>query len=157
MRWPFDGGGSRQSQQPDRPECSDVGDHKFRRRSASEPWPVRPQHCGCRSRSCATAQSTYAQVQTNLESQRRQYDLVGEARRLGFRDIEGAMSSRGEVAQRAFPVLLQLSGSVPPSEGRGEWIPSARKTRNACRALPSSRKRVKSWQVYSDALVADAA
>jgi hypothetical protein len=33
-------------------------------------------------------QSTQAQVQMNLESQRRQYDLVGEARRLGFRDIE---------------------------------------------------------------------
>jgi DNA invertase Pin-like site-specific DNA recombinase len=33
-------------------------------------------------------QSTQAQVQTNLESQRRQYDLVGEARRRGFRDVE---------------------------------------------------------------------
>ena len=34
-------------------------------------------------------QSTQAQVQSNLESQRRQYELVEVARRRGFRDIEG--------------------------------------------------------------------
>ena len=33
-------------------------------------------------------QSTQAQVQTNLESRRRQYELVDEARRLGFRNVE---------------------------------------------------------------------
>src|SRR6202167_5356985 len=33
-------------------------------------------------------QSTQTQVQTNLESQRRQYDLVNEAKRRGFRDVE---------------------------------------------------------------------
>jgi hypothetical protein len=33
-------------------------------------------------------QSTQAQVQTNLESQRRQYELVEEARWHGFQDIE---------------------------------------------------------------------
>src|ERR1700680_1242225 len=33
-------------------------------------------------------QSTQAQVQTNLESQRRQYDLVDVARSRGFRDVE---------------------------------------------------------------------
>jgi DNA invertase Pin-like site-specific DNA recombinase len=33
-------------------------------------------------------QSTQAQVQTNLESQRRQYDLVEVARHRGFRDVE---------------------------------------------------------------------
>lgn len=33
-------------------------------------------------------QSTQMQVQTNLESQRRQYDLVEEARRRGFAQIE---------------------------------------------------------------------
>jgi excisionase family DNA binding protein len=33
-------------------------------------------------------QSTQTQVQTNLESQRRQYELVDEARRRGFRNIE---------------------------------------------------------------------
>ena len=33
-------------------------------------------------------QSTQAQVDTNLESQRRQYDLVNEARRRGFQYVE---------------------------------------------------------------------
>jgi DNA invertase Pin-like site-specific DNA recombinase len=33
-------------------------------------------------------QSTQAQVQTNLESQRRQYELVDEARRHGFQNVE---------------------------------------------------------------------
>ncbi len=33
-------------------------------------------------------QSAQTQVQTNLESQRRQYDLVDEARRRGFHDVE---------------------------------------------------------------------
>lgn len=33
-------------------------------------------------------QSTQAQVQTNLESQRRQYELVEVARRRGFHDVE---------------------------------------------------------------------
>ena len=33
-------------------------------------------------------QSTQAQVQTNLESQRRQYELVDVARQRGFHDIE---------------------------------------------------------------------
>ena len=33
-------------------------------------------------------QSTQTQVQVNLESQRRQYDLVDEARRHGFRTVE---------------------------------------------------------------------
>ena len=33
-------------------------------------------------------QSTQGQVQSNLESQRRQYELVDVARQRGFRDIE---------------------------------------------------------------------
>ncbi|TIT19878.1 MAG: resolvase, partial [Mesorhizobium sp.] len=33
-------------------------------------------------------QSTQAQVQLNLESQRRQYELVDVARRWGFRKVE---------------------------------------------------------------------
>jgi DNA invertase Pin-like site-specific DNA recombinase len=33
-------------------------------------------------------QSTQTQVQTNLESKRRQYDLVEEARRRGFAQVE---------------------------------------------------------------------
>lgn len=56
-------------------------------------------------------QSTPAQVQMNLESQRRQYDLVGEARRLGFRDIEVidddlGRSASGTVARPGFEKLV---------------------------------------------------
>ena len=56
-------------------------------------------------------QSTQAQVQMNLESQRRQYELVGEAKRRGFHDIEvidddlgrsasGTMARPGEVGRQ---------------------------------------------------------
>ena len=56
-------------------------------------------------------QSTQAQVEMNLESQRRQYDLVGEARRLGFRDIEVidddlGRSASGTVARPGFEKLV---------------------------------------------------
>ena len=56
-------------------------------------------------------QSTQAQVQMNLESQRRQYDLVGEARRLGFRAIEVidddlGRSATGTVARPGFEKLV---------------------------------------------------
>lgn len=56
-------------------------------------------------------QSTQAQVQMNLESQRRQYDLVGEAKRLGFRDIEVidddlGRSASGTVARPGFERLV---------------------------------------------------
>ena len=56
-------------------------------------------------------QSTPAQVQTNLESQRRQYELVDEARRRGFRDIEVidddlGRSASGMVARPGFERLV---------------------------------------------------
>ena len=56
-------------------------------------------------------QSTQAQVQMNLESQRRQYDLVDEAKRLGFRDIEVidddlGRSASGTVARPGFEKLV---------------------------------------------------
>jgi excisionase family DNA binding protein len=56
-------------------------------------------------------QSTQAQVEMNLESQRRQYDLVGEARRLGFRDIEVidedlGRSASGTVGRPGFEKLV---------------------------------------------------
>ena len=56
-------------------------------------------------------QSTQAQVQMNLESQRRQYDLVGEAKSLGFRDIEVidddlGRSASGTVARPGFEKLV---------------------------------------------------
>ena len=56
-------------------------------------------------------QSTQAQVQTNLESQRRQYELVDEARRRGFRDVEVidddlGRSASGMVARPGFERLV---------------------------------------------------
>src|SRR2546421_5372514 len=56
-------------------------------------------------------QSTQAQVQTNLESQRRQYELVEVARRRGFRDIEVidddlGRSASGMVARPGFERLV---------------------------------------------------
>ncbi len=56
-------------------------------------------------------QSTQAQVQGNLESQRRQYELVEEARRRGFHDIEVidddlGRSASGMVARPGFERLV---------------------------------------------------
>src|ERR1700760_635789 len=56
-------------------------------------------------------QSTPAQVQINLESQRRQYELVDEARRRGFRDVEVidddlGRSASGAVARPGFEKLV---------------------------------------------------
>ncbi len=56
-------------------------------------------------------QSTQTQVQTNLESQRRQYDLVEEARRRGFAQIEVidddlGRSASGMVARPGFDRLV---------------------------------------------------
>jgi len=56
-------------------------------------------------------QSTQTQVQTNLESQRRQYDLVNEARRRGFVNVEVidddlGRSASGTVARPGFDRLV---------------------------------------------------
>jgi excisionase family DNA binding protein len=56
-------------------------------------------------------QSTQTQVQTNLESQRRQYDLVEEARRRGFAQVEVidddlGRSASGMVARPGFDRLV---------------------------------------------------
>ncbi len=56
-------------------------------------------------------QSTQTQVQTNLESQRRQYDLVEEARRLGFVNVEVTdddlgRSASGTMARPGFDRLV---------------------------------------------------
>lgn len=56
-------------------------------------------------------QSTQTQVQTNLESRRRQYELVDEARRRGFRDVEVidddlGRSASGMVARPGFDRLV---------------------------------------------------
>src|ERR1700733_12873419 len=56
-------------------------------------------------------QSTQTQVQVNLESQRRQYDLVDEARRHGFRSVEVidddlGRSASGTVTRPGFEKLV---------------------------------------------------
>ena len=56
-------------------------------------------------------QSTQAQVQANLESQRRQYELVDVARRRGFREVEVidddlGRSASGTVARPGFERLV---------------------------------------------------
>src|SRR4051794_15247000 len=56
-------------------------------------------------------QSTQAQVQIHLESQRCQYELVDEARRRGFRDVEVidddlGRSASGAVARPGFEKLV---------------------------------------------------
>ena len=56
-------------------------------------------------------QSTQTQVQTDLESQRRQYDLVDEARNRGFRDVEVidddlGRSASGTMARLGFDRLV---------------------------------------------------
>ncbi|WP_196786431.1 recombinase family protein [Burkholderia diffusa] len=58
-------------------------------------------------------QSSQTQVQLNLESQRRQYDLVHEAKRRGFRDVEvidddQGRSASGTVARPGFDRLVAL-------------------------------------------------
>ena len=58
-------------------------------------------------------QSTQTQVQNNLESQRRQYDLVEEARRRGFTQVEVidddlGRSASGMVARPGFDRLVAL-------------------------------------------------
>src|SRR6201992_3870462 len=61
-------------------------------------------------------QSTQAQVQMHLESQRRQYDLVDEARRHGFRSVEvidnaPGGSASGTVARAGFWKLVAGLGA----------------------------------------------
>ncbi|WP_233214176.1 recombinase family protein [Pollutimonas nitritireducens] len=58
-------------------------------------------------------QSTQTQVQTNLESKRRQYDLVNEAKLRGFRDVvviddDLGRSASGAVARPGFERLVAL-------------------------------------------------
>ncbi|ADG20664.1 recombinase family protein [Paraburkholderia atlantica] len=58
-------------------------------------------------------QSSQTQVQMNLESRRRQYDLVQEAKRHGFRDVEvidddQGRSASGTVARPGFDRLVAL-------------------------------------------------
>ena len=62
-------------------------------------------------------QSTQAQVQLNLESQRRQYELVDEARRRGFRDVEVIDDDWAAPQAGRWPALALRSSS--PGCARG--------------------------------------
>ena len=67
-------------------------------------------------------QSTQTQVQVHLESQRRQYDLVDEARRHGFRDVEvidddlGRSASGTLSSQRARNPIREASSASRRSD-----------------------------------------
>ena len=61
-------------------------------------------------------QSTQSQVMTNLESQRRQYDLVNIARQHGFIDVEVIDDDLGRSADTAAPAR---DGSVLPVGSAG--------------------------------------
>ena len=54
-------------------------------------------------------QSTQAQVQTNLESQRRQYDLVDVARQRGFHNIEVIDEALVQIAGTSRQSLLRCA------------------------------------------------
>ncbi|WP_348646903.1 recombinase family protein [Ensifer sp. ENS02] len=65
-------------------------------------------------------QSSQSQVMTNLESQRRQYDLVDVARQHGFSDIETidddlGRSANGTVARPGFDRLVPASLTMTAS------------------------------------------
>ena len=79
-------------------------------------------------------QSTQAQVQTNLESQRRQYELVDVARRRGFSDVEVidddlGRSASGMVASRSNPGRASSRSRHGPIRGCGCRDRCLRKTR----------------------------
>ena len=62
-------------------------------------------------------QSTQSQVQMNLESQRRQYDLVGEARRRGF-DAHRRPAHRPGRSDRQHPAAVDGPGLPSGHEAR---------------------------------------
>src|ERR1700728_4131802 len=64
-------------------------------------------------------QSTQTQVQVHLESQRRQYDLVDEARRHGFCTVEVTDDGLGPCARGlvARPGLRKVAAGRCPGEG----------------------------------------
>jgi hypothetical protein len=121
-------------------------------------------------------QSTPAQVQIHRESQRRQYELVDEARRHGFRDVEVidddlGRSASGAVARPGFEKLVAWLcagevGCAPPilwgtTRSRAQSRPPnrARPMRSGSNMADScgrhrltghSRSRRRSWPISSD-------
>lgn len=66
-------------------------------------------------------QSTQSQVMTNLESQRRQYDLVDVARQRGFSDIEVIDDDLGRSASGLSPAPASTVSSRCCAPAR--WVP----------------------------------
>jgi DNA invertase Pin-like site-specific DNA recombinase len=68
-------------------------------------------------------QSTQGQVQSNLESQRRQYELVDVARQRGFRDIEVIDDDLGRSASGVWPTRFRAaSGMAVCRRGRSRLV-----------------------------------
>ena len=94
-------------------------------------------------------QSTQAQVQSNLESRRRQYDLVAIARQRGFRDIEVidddlGRSASGMVARPGFERLVAwLCGGVvaPCCASTPPGSPATGATGTTCWSSAGSSRR----------------
>jgi hypothetical protein len=91
-------------------------------------------------------QSTQAQVQTNLESQRRQYDLVDVARQRGFHNIEVidddlGRSASGMVARSGFERLVGFSMGVSAKLAALHTVERGLIAQASCAhaALPSKR------------------
>ena len=68
-------------------------------------------------------QSTQAQVQTNLESRRRQYELVDVARQRGFREVEVI-----DVLNAQKFAEIRKTGIPGPAPHSPEWAPDREPT-----------------------------
>jgi hypothetical protein len=87
-------------------------------------------------------QSTQSQVMTNLESQRRQYDLVEVARQWGFADVEVIDEDLGRSARAMVrswsagsPRTISPPTAPQPKPSTESCIPVRPKTRS-CIAVP---------------------
>ena len=68
-------------------------------------------------------QSTQSQVMTNLESQRRQYDLVEVARQWGFADVEVIDDDLGRSASGMVALsAIVLKSTILSTEARAEAV-----------------------------------
>ena len=90
-------------------------------------------------------QSTQSQVMTNLESQRRQYDLVDVARQRGFVDVEIidddlGRSASGTVARPGFDRLVAWLCAGKVGCRRAEWWDRATRQQSTCVALNAPRE-----------------
>lgn len=81
-------------------------------------------------------QSTPGQVQNNLESQRRQYDLVEEARRRGFVQVEVIDDDLGRSASGMVASLVSIGSSPGCAPVRS--VPSCASTPRGWRAMAAT-------------------